>query len=88
MGELTIILFIISKFLWECNLKSFEPRFFLGALTNDNVGVMTLRRDRWKDFGRTHIYLWVLHKMKIFLLLLLGKIPKYLISSELENWVE
>jgi hypothetical protein len=43
MGELPLILFIISKFLWECNLNSFEPRFFSGALTNDNVGAMKLR---------------------------------------------
>ena len=45
IGELTLIVFIISQFLWECSGKSFGARFFFGASENENVDDFPLRRD-------------------------------------------
>ncbi|MGB3512792.1 MAG: hypothetical protein WBA93_26965 [Microcoleaceae cyanobacterium] len=44
--------------------------------------VFHARRDEWKDLIREkQPFLGSSHKMKIFLILLLGKIPEYLIVS-------
>ena len=50
IGELTLIVFIISQFLWECSGKSFGARFF-GASENENVDDFPLRREGWKYFS-------------------------------------
>ncbi|MGD1716402.1 hypothetical protein [Dapis sp. BLCC M172] len=53
-------------------------RDFLGASENDNIDDFGLKRDEWKDLMREKpVFLGSSHKMKVFLILLLGKIPEY-----------
>ncbi|NER03045.1 MAG: hypothetical protein F6K17_10625 [Okeania sp. SIO3C4] len=63
------------------NRKSFGARFFSEAPENENIGGFLLRRDRWKDSMMGKICLLELHKMKIFLVLLPGKIPEYSVAQ-------
>ncbi|OZH54464.1 hypothetical protein AFK68_10755 [Hydrocoleum sp. CS-953] len=50
----------------------------MGASENENVCGLELNTDQWKDLMRKKpLFLGSSHKIKIFLILLLGEIPEY-----------
>ncbi|NES68125.1 MAG: hypothetical protein F6K24_24250 [Okeania sp. SIO2D1] len=65
------------------NRKTFGTPIFSEASQNEYVDDFPLRSYRWKDLMRKKHYLLELHRMNLFLVLLLGKIPEDLIVSQL-----
>ena len=82
MGKRTLIIFIISQFLWGCNRIFFEARFFQELQRMKMLVIFHPRSDGWKDLIR---------QKPLYILLGVSQhenIPRYLMTSETGSWVE